>query len=190
GVPVYSWVPRGGVYTSVVHYCCFPGSPCVWLGAEGQCVHLSSSPWLWTGVGDSSVAVWGLSDHGPVTYVALGLLKRSDPPHYWKRYKVKLFYPHPEYQPPSNESDARSAASMPHTQTGVVLKKFTAEECASQYPAHRHLLRGYNHTTQYCPYAIIGVTSSGHACGTPGQAGLYTRVSYYVPWIESLIWPN
>jgi secreted trypsin-like serine protease len=39
-----------------------------------------------------------------------------------------------------------------------------------------------------CMYTIIGVTSFGSQCGI-GDPGVYTRVSKYVPWIESVVWP-
>ncbi|KAJ8704393.1 hypothetical protein PYW08_013117 [Mythimna loreyi] len=40
-----------------------------------------------------------------------------------------------------------------------------------------------------CLYTIIGVTSYGRACGYVGSSGMYTRVAYYVPWIESITGP-
>ncbi|KAK9870000.1 hypothetical protein WA026_006097 [Henosepilachna vigintioctopunctata] len=36
-------------------------------------------------------------------------------------------------------------------------------------------------------YHIIGITSFGKACGVTKSAGIYTRVSYHVPWIESIV---
>ncbi|XP_026744119.1 serine protease persephone-like [Trichoplusia ni] len=42
----------------------------------------------------------------------------------------------------------------------------------------------------YCMYIILGVTSFGYTtCATVGYPGVYTRVSNYVPWIESIVWP-
>ncbi|RZF45073.1 hypothetical protein LSTR_LSTR002034 [Laodelphax striatellus] len=42
-------------------------------------------------------------------------------------------------------------------------------------------------STPYCMYNIIGVTSFGRReCGS-GAPGVYTRVSYYLPWIESVV---
>ncbi|XP_046685830.1 serine protease snake-like isoform X2 [Homalodisca vitripennis] len=41
----------------------------------------------------------------------------------------------------------------------------------------------------YCMYSIIGVTSFGISCGH-GVASVYTRVFYYLPWLESIIWPE
>ncbi|KAE8573468.1 ovochymase-1 [Halyomorpha halys] len=39
----------------------------------------------------------------------------------------------------------------------------------------------------YCMYSQIGVTAFGVACGI-GTPGGYTRVSHYIPWIESIVW--
>ncbi|XP_037870257.1 serine protease snake [Bombyx mori] len=98
----------------------------------------------------------------------------------------------------------------------VEVSEFTAEECLKQYPPHRHLLDGFDNSTQLCfgdrdtPHdtcqgdsggplilheseagctrAVLGVTSSGVACGDAG-AGLYTRIEHYKPWIVSIVWP-
>ncbi|GJQ73797.1 CLIPC1 [Trypoxylus dichotomus] len=37
-------------------------------------------------------------------------------------------------------------------------------------------------------YTILGITSFGVKCGQ--VPGVYTRVSYYIPWIESIVWPD
>ncbi|KAF7282593.1 venom protease-like [Rhynchophorus ferrugineus] len=43
---------------------------------------------------------------------------------------------------------------------------------------------------QSCLYDIIGVTAFGKACGLAKNVpGVYTRVSYYVKWIEDYVWP-
>ncbi|CAH1175674.1 unnamed protein product [Phaedon cochleariae] len=39
-------------------------------------------------------------------------------------------------------------------------------------------------------HTLIGVTSFGKACGLSSTPGVYSRVAYYVPWIESIVWPN
>ncbi|XP_071055523.1 venom protease-like [Onthophagus taurus] len=43
---------------------------------------------------------------------------------------------------------------------------------------------------QYLPqmYRIVGVTSFGNNCGL--IPGVYTKVSKYISWIESIVWPN
>ncbi|XP_044262358.1 venom protease-like [Tribolium madens] len=37
---------------------------------------------------------------------------------------------------------------------------------------------------------LVGITSFGKICGIPNSPGVYTRVSYYVPWIEKIVWPQ
>ncbi|XP_071451963.1 serine protease snk-like [Hetaerina americana] len=41
-----------------------------------------------------------------------------------------------------------------------------------------------------CIHHIIGVTSFGKLCAAPNAPGVYTRVSSYIPWIESVVWPS
>lgn len=41
----------------------------------------------------------------------------------------------------------------------------------------------------YCTYSQIGVTSFGRGCAE-NYPGVYTRVSAFIPWIESIVWPN
>lgn len=40
----------------------------------------------------------------------------------------------------------------------------------------------------YCMYSIIGITSFGKFCGFANYPAIYTEVSSYVPWIESIVW--
>lgn len=35
---------------------------------------------------------------------------------------------------------------------------------------------------------VIGLTSIGHGCGKRNRAAAYTRVSFYIDWIESVVW--
>jgi secreted trypsin-like serine protease len=37
-------------------------------------------------------------------------------------------------------------------------------------------------------YRVVGVTSFGMFCGS-GLPSVYTRVSFYLDWIESIVWP-
>ncbi|XP_072388400.1 venom protease-like [Diabrotica undecimpunctata] len=39
-------------------------------------------------------------------------------------------------------------------------------------------------------FRIVGITSFGKACGITNSPSIYTRVSYYVDWIESIVWPE
>ncbi|CAB3259413.1 unnamed protein product [Arctia plantaginis] len=99
----------------------------------------------------------------------------------------------------------------------VILSKFTTEECALKYPEYRLLLKGFDPQTQTCygdktkavdtcqgdsggpiqikskrincMYILVGVTSFGRKCGVIAEPAIYTKVSYYVPWIESIVWP-
>lgn len=38
-------------------------------------------------------------------------------------------------------------------------------------------------------YHVFGVTSFGQGCGTR-TPGIYTRISSYVDWIETVVWPS
>ncbi|KAJ3641627.1 hypothetical protein Zmor_028123 [Zophobas morio] len=35
---------------------------------------------------------------------------------------------------------------------------------------------------------LVGITSFGKACGVVNSPAVYTRVSYYVPWVEGIVW--
>ncbi|XP_077290849.1 trypsin-1-like [Arctopsyche grandis] len=50
-------------------------------------------------------------------------------------------------------------------------------------------LQIYNYGV-HCTFTVIGITSKGKGCGNPGTPGIYTKVSAYVPWIESVVWSN
>ncbi|XP_046396392.1 serine protease snake-like [Ischnura elegans] len=41
-----------------------------------------------------------------------------------------------------------------------------------------------------CIHYVIGITSFGKLCAAPNAPGVYTRVSSYIPWIESIVWPS
>lgn len=44
--------------------------------------------------------------------------------------------------------------------------------------------------TNKCLHYVIGITSFGRSCGVANSAGIYTRVSQYIDWIESVVWNN
>jgi Trypsin len=39
-----------------------------------------------------------------------------------------------------------------------------------------------------CVYYLVGVTSFGKSCGLKNETAIYTRVSSYIGWIESVVW--
>ncbi|XP_046988072.1 serine protease snake-like [Schistocerca americana] len=41
-----------------------------------------------------------------------------------------------------------------------------------------------------CVYHVIGVTSFGSYCAGEDSPGIYTRLSSFIPWIESIVWPD
>lgn len=41
-----------------------------------------------------------------------------------------------------------------------------------------------------CIFHIIGITSFGRRCAESGKPAVYTRVSSYLDWIESVVWPG
>jgi len=38
-----------------------------------------------------------------------------------------------------------------------------------------------------CDFDVVGITSFGLGCAEPDTPAVYTRVSKYVPWIESVV---
>lgn len=40
-----------------------------------------------------------------------------------------------------------------------------------------------------CIFHVVGITSFGRACAARNSAGVYTRVSSFLDWIESVVWP-
>ncbi|XP_051162811.1 serine protease snake-like isoform X2 [Leptopilina boulardi] len=41
----------------------------------------------------------------------------------------------------------------------------------------------------YCMYSIDGITSFGKFCGFKNSPAVYTKVSFYLDWIENIVWP-
>ncbi|CAB3223267.1 unnamed protein product [Arctia plantaginis] len=99
----------------------------------------------------------------------------------------------------------------------VQLERFSTNDCKLLYPPSRELPHGFNETTQICygyknrlnmpcgtdggaplqrahakypcGFSIIGITSFERSCRYKVGFGLYTNVSYYNSWIESVVWP-
>ncbi|XP_065171084.1 serine protease snake-like [Atheta coriaria] len=100
----------------------------------------------------------------------------------------------------------------------VKLRLFTFESCQKAYASmsKRRLANGIDDKSQVCAgedhidtclgdsggplqiknpqyprgYRVIGITSFGKACGIGVEASVYTRVSHYIEWIESIVWPE
>lgn len=45
------------------------------------------------------------------------------------------------------------------------------------------------HPAIECMYMQIGITSFGVSCAA-GLPGVYTRISYFLDWIENIVWPE
>lgn len=99
----------------------------------------------------------------------------------------------------------------------VSLNTFTEDECKRIYkPSQRRLTYGVQQDKQMCVggrnadkdscqgdsggplqspntngvlFNVVGVTSFGKVCGVSNVPGVYTRVYYYVSWIEKNVWP-
>ncbi|XP_045530233.1 serine protease snake-like [Pieris brassicae] len=97
------------------------------------------------------------------------------------------------------------------------VERFESVECEKKYNHIRLMPNGFNSTTQLCygdrfsnrdtcegdsggplqkihptircMYSVIGITSMGKSCGIAGEPSIYTRVEYYLPWIEEIVWP-
>lgn len=37
-------------------------------------------------------------------------------------------------------------------------------------------------------YTIVGVISFGYKCALKNNPGVYTQVSYFLDWIEDIVW--
>ncbi|XP_076678159.1 venom protease-like [Andrena cerasifolii] len=97
----------------------------------------------------------------------------------------------------------------------VTIKLVSTQKCNSSFNQESKLERGINNESQLCAgeegkdtcqgdsggplaiynndyncmYSLMGVTSIGSLCGSI-IPGVYTRVYHYIPWIESVVWPN
>lgn len=96
----------------------------------------------------------------------------------------------------------------------VMLEIFTEEECKTVHKINaRRLSKGIQYDRQICygsrdderdackgdsggPVSsiygkeILAVITAGKNCGVPGVPAIYTRLEYYLPWIEETVWPD
>ncbi|XP_026325621.1 serine protease snake-like [Hyposmocoma kahamanoa] len=45
-------------------------------------------------------------------------------------------------------------------------------------------------TENQCIFYLVGIVSFGRECAAPGQPAVYTRVSSFLDWVESVVWPG
>ncbi|XP_021199432.3 serine protease snake [Helicoverpa armigera] len=63
---------------------------------------------------------------GPLTFVALDVKRRSDPPYSWQTNRVKRFIPYPEYKVPSTYHDI----ALIETETSIIFNKNVLPACS------------------------------------------------------------
>ncbi|KAH9630595.1 hypothetical protein HF086_016099 [Spodoptera exigua] len=128
----------------------------------------------------------------------------------WQIYNVLAAIPHPEFKPPSKYHDIALLVSDKWIPFSPVVLPACLSTGGAQDQAyatgwgatgHREALADTLQTgdsggplqvrseISSCVHTVIGVTSHGKPCGFAGGSGVYTRVEYYVPWIESIVWP-
>ncbi|KAJ8705374.1 hypothetical protein PYW07_011201 [Mythimna separata] len=116
----------------------------------------------------------------------------------------------------ANDTKANDTKANDTGMQTVFVDKLDRKICKGAYKPHNNLIHGYDHKTQMCygvrknggdtckrvngsplqidqfrcQYTIIGVTGQSPDCGKPGVPDIYTRIQTYVPWIESIVWPD
>lgn len=75
---------------------------------------------------------------------------------------------------------------------GVIKSQFCAGELAGGKDTCQGDSGGPLQTvlaSPFCMYSVVGVTSFGKFCAYANAPAIYSRVSHYLPWIESILWP-
>ncbi|CAF4939602.1 unnamed protein product [Pieris macdunnoughi] len=106
---------------------------------------------------------------------------------------------------------------LPDVLQKATVERFQNGECQELYRKTRLMPKGFNSTTQLCygsrgsnqdtcegdsggplqvshpivccMHWVFGITSWGKWCGIAGEPSIYTRLQYYLPWIEEVVWP-
>ncbi|KAI8426718.1 hypothetical protein MSG28_014422, partial [Choristoneura fumiferana] len=102
---------------------------------------------------------------GYVNYAIVGSLKRTDDVEPWQVRRIRRIIKHPHFNPYTKHNDIALLETDPGGPLTIL-----------------------NHGI-HCMYTVVGITSFGMNCGSVGVPGWYTKVSHYVPWIESIVWP-
>ncbi|KAI8426719.1 hypothetical protein MSG28_014422, partial [Choristoneura fumiferana] len=99
---------------------------------------------------------------GYVNYAIVGSLKRTDDVEPWQVRRIRRIIKHPHFNPYTKHNDIALLETDPGGPLTIL-----------------------NHGI-HCMYTVVGITSFGMNCGSVGVPGWYTKVSHYVPWIESI----
>ncbi|XP_026744293.1 serine protease snake-like [Trichoplusia ni] len=74
----------------------------------------------------------------------------------------------------------------PETQACYGDQEHESDTCEGDSGGPLQVIAKNKDEREKCFHTVYGVTSYGKACGYVGSSGLYTRVSAYVSWIESI----
>ncbi|CAH2234540.1 jg1680 [Pararge aegeria aegeria] len=114
----------------------------------------------------------------------------------WGRVSVSKNIRNPLLQKATVTAVSKSECEKVHPVSRRVPNGITSEQiCAGDPLGLRDTCQGDSGgplqglTTDDGFFRLVGVTSYGRGCGTPLPA-VYTRVSRYLDWIESVVWPN
>ncbi|KAG8224094.1 hypothetical protein J437_LFUL001788 [Ladona fulva] len=113
---------------------------------------------------------------------------------------------HPQYKKPSRyhdiallkigpaiEDDAHSTLRCDRYQREIRSIMIAEDNISGNNPNYPHLgdsggpLQSFHHKGS-CLHTVVGLTSFGKVCGIKGTLGIYTRVAYYLKWIEENTW--
>lgn len=116
---------------------------------------------------------WGLNDNGGVQIDIL------------QQVKLELFDQGTCEKNYANIPARKLSSGIIETQFCAGSRTENSDTCQGdsggplQYYSHKKFL-----------HIIFGITSFGKSCGNANSPGVYTRVSAYVPWIESVVWSH
>ncbi|XP_026808260.1 venom protease-like [Rhopalosiphum maidis] len=87
-----------------------------------------------------------------------------------------------------------SSSASPNLEFGI---NPSSQICAGKMEGGKDTCQGDSggplqiaHPEFECMYTQVGITSFGRLCGEPNVPGVYTKVSNYVSWINSIVWPT
>ncbi|KAF4517002.1 hypothetical protein B566_EDAN009675 [Ephemera danica] len=106
---------------------------------------------------------------------------------------VAQVIPHPQYRPPALYHDIGLLRLARHVTFHLNMRPACLPQSSPNETARVGDIGGpltIRDEDNECVHHVVGVTSttSGKACGF--GTSIYSRVSFYVPWIESVVWPD